>query len=82
VCRPSEVNVPVQLQSSIQENGVTISPGDFIVADLDGVVCLPKDLAEQVLSIIPAVVEADGKCAAGISKGRSVEDVFKEFRGS
>lgn len=79
VCRPSEINVPVQLNSVIQE--AWIQPGDYIIADLNGVVRLPVELAEKVLDAIPGIVKADEKCAEGIKAGRSVEEVFKEFRG-
>ncbi|GME62126.1 Ribonuclease e inhibitor rraa dimethylmenaquinone methyltransferase protein [Neofusicoccum parvum] len=79
VCRPSAVNVPVRLNSADQE--AWIEPGDYVVADLNGVVRVPRDMAEAVLEAIPAIVEADKKCAEGIKQGRTVEDVFKEFRG-
>ncbi|KAL3495800.1 ribonuclease E inhibitor RraA/Dimethylmenaquinone methyltransferase [Aspergillus germanicus] len=79
VCRPSEVNVPVRLHSENQD--VWIAPGDYIVADLNGVVSVPAGIAEEVLSVIPGIVEADEKCAEGIRAGRSVQDVFREFRG-
>ncbi|KAI4593038.1 hypothetical protein KJ359_010124 [Pestalotiopsis sp. 9143b] len=79
VCFPSELNVPVSLQSSIQE--ATISPGDYIVADQDGVVCLPADLAEQVLDAIPAIASADEKCAEAIKGGMSVQEAFAKYRG-
>lgn len=80
VCRPSQVNVPVQLSSEIQKEGTTINPGDYIVADLDGVVCCPKELVEQVLDVIPAITEADQKCAEAIRAGMSVEMAFAKFR--
>ncbi|OJJ53591.1 hypothetical protein ASPSYDRAFT_36522 [Aspergillus sydowii CBS 593.65] len=79
VCRPSEVNVPVKLHS--QNQAAWIEPGDYIIGDLNGVVRLPQELAEQVLDAIPAIAEADAKCAEGIKAGRSVQEVFKEFRG-
>ncbi|KAL3462655.1 ribonuclease E inhibitor RraA/Dimethylmenaquinone methyltransferase, partial [Aspergillus heterothallicus] len=80
VCRPSEVNVPVQLHSAIQEDA-WIKPGDYIIADLNGVVRIPAEMAEDVLAAIPGISEADAKCAEGIRAGRSVRDVFAEFRG-
>ncbi|KAI9927130.1 hypothetical protein MW887_003513 [Aspergillus wentii] len=78
-CRPSEINVPLRLNSDIQD--AWVHPGDYIIADLNGVVVLPQDLAEQVLDVIPGIAAADAKCAEGIKTGRSVQDVFKEFRG-
>lgn len=78
MCRVSEVNVPVKLSTSHQD--LTVSPGDFIIADLNGVVCLPFELADAVLDVIPGKVATDEKCAEGIRNGRSVEDVFGEFR--
>lgn len=79
VCRPSEINVPVRLNSENQD--AVISPGDYIIADLNGVVRLPQELAEQVLELIPAIAEADAKCAEAIKAGWTVERAFKEFRG-
>ncbi|KAH7062696.1 ribonuclease E inhibitor RraA/Dimethylmenaquinone methyltransferase [Macrophomina phaseolina] len=78
-CFPSEINVPVKLQSLIQD--AVVNPGDYIVADLDGVVCLPKELAEKVLEIIPGIVSADERCAEAIRNGTSVEEAFKTYRG-
>ncbi|KAF7532984.1 hypothetical protein G7054_g7469 [Neopestalotiopsis clavispora] len=79
VCFPSELNVPVSLQSSIQE--ATVQPGDFIIADQDGVVCLPAELAEKVLDVIPAIASADEKCAKAIKEGMSVQEAFAMYRG-
>ncbi|KAF4535762.1 Ribonuclease e inhibitor rraa dimethylmenaquinone methyltransferase protein [Lasiodiplodia theobromae] len=79
VCRPSAINVPVRLNSADQE--AWIEPGDYIIADLNGVVRVPRDQAEAVLEAIPGIVEADEKCGEGIKQGRTVEEVFKEFRG-
>ncbi|PIG80930.1 putative ribonuclease e inhibitor rraa dimethylmenaquinone methyltransferase protein [Aspergillus arachidicola] len=79
VCRPSEVNVPVRLNSENQD--AWINSGDYIIADLNGVVRLPQELAEQVLDAIPAIAEADAKCAEAIKAGRSVEEAFRDFRG-
>jgi len=79
VCRPSEMNVAVRLNSDNQD--AWINPGDYIVADCNGVVRIPQELVEQVLEVIPAIADADSKCAEGIKAGRSVQDVFKEYRG-
>lgn len=80
VCRVSEVNVPIKLNSAIQEAWVV--PGDYIVADLNGVVCIPEALLEDTLKALPELLEADKRCADGIKRGRKVEEVFREFRGT
>jgi regulator of RNase E activity RraA len=81
VCRPSEVNVPVQLHSNIQTESTTVNPGDYTVADLDGVVCIPKNLLDKVLEFVPSIVENDSKCAEAIGEGMSIEEAFKRYRG-
>lgn len=49
--------MPVKLQSSIQD--ATVNSSDYIIADQDGVVALPSELAEKVLELIPGIVGAD-----------------------
>lgn len=70
MCFPSEVGVPVKLQSSIQD--ATINPGDYIIADQDGVVAIPSELAERVLELIPGIAGADEKAAKAILGSMSV----------
>lgn len=53
----------------MQLNGIGqdiwIKPGDFILADADGVVYLPRAMAPQVLELLPKLV-------AGISLAKSM----------
>lgn len=78
VVRVSEVNAPLRLQSEDQD--ATIHPGDIIVGDLNGVVCIPQGLAEKVVELIPSQVEADEKVAKDIQSGRTVAEAMKEHR--
>lgn len=79
MCFPSEIDSPVSLQPSIQE--AQINPGDYIITDLNGVVCLPAELAEKVLEIVPSIAVADEKCAEAIRGGMPVQEAFATFRG-
>ncbi|KDQ57445.1 hypothetical protein JAAARDRAFT_35160 [Jaapia argillacea MUCL 33604] len=83
--RPSAVNIPVviQPQSSGESEfpAVTVKPGDFMVADEDGVVCVPTELVEKVVDLAKRSREVDEKCMADIKAGKGVQASFKEHRG-
>ncbi|KAL8923478.1 MAG: hypothetical protein Q9208_004606 [Pyrenodesmia sp. 3 TL-2023] len=74
-----EVNEPVTLQSPEQPDTV-IKPGDYLIGDVNGVVCLPKHLAEGVLALMPSQVEADERIAEDLDKGKGFEQASKEHR--
>lgn len=70
--------MPVKFQSTALD--VTICPGDFIVADLNGVVCVPQDLVGKILEILPAQTEADEKMAEAISCGSTFVEASQTYR--
>lgn len=70
--------MPVQLQTEDQD--ATISPGDYLIGDLNGVVCLPKTLAKEVVALIPSQVEADERIAKDIMQGKTFQAASKEHR--
>lgn len=72
------VNVPVKLQTDEQD--MTISPGDYLVGDLNGVVVLPRELADKALPLMAKQVEADSRMAVEIQKGMTFSEASKRFR--
>lgn len=72
--------MPVRLNNEDQE--AVINPGDILVGDMNGVVCLPQSLAEKALELIQSQVDADEKVADDIRKGRSVAESMKEHRAN
>jgi regulator of RNase E activity RraA len=78
--RVSAIQEPVRLNSEDQD--AVINPGDILVGDCNGVCCIPKELAQQVVDLIPSQVEADEKVAADIKQGRLVAESMKEHRAS
>lgn len=57
------VNVPVRI------DGQEVSPGDVIVADDDGVVCVPRPRAAEVLAASRARVEREGVARQAFERG-------------
>ena len=60
---PGEVNVPIAI------DGMVIHPGDLIVGDADGLLCVPYDEVEQVLAATQAKMAAEKKTLAAIAAG-------------
>ncbi|KAH8817078.1 ribonuclease E inhibitor RraA/Dimethylmenaquinone methyltransferase [Xylogone sp. PMI_703] len=76
----SGVNVPVKLRS--EEQNVTINPGDYLIGDINGVVCVPRELASRVVPLIAPQVEADKKIAADIQAGMTFVEASKKHRSA
>lgn len=48
------------------EQNATINLGDYLISDLNGVVSLPRELAEEAIPLIAPQAEADRKIASDI----------------
>jgi len=66
-------NTPVQCA------GVTVSPGDIIIADEDGVVVVPKARAADVLKRAQEIDERETKMVPFIKQYKSLSEVVKKF---
>jgi regulator of RNase E activity RraA len=67
------INVPIAC------GGVVVKPGDFIVADLMGVVVMPLERAEEVVRLAAEQAEREEKTRAWVKQGKTVEDLLAEF---
>ena len=83
--RPSEVNVPLVIRSpdvSVEDfPSVRVEPGDLVIADEDGVGCVPAEKAEEVLGLAQKGREIDARCMEDIKSGKGVQESFKKHRG-
>ena len=61
---PGEINVPVAI------DGMVIEPGDLVVGDADGLLCIPFDKAEDVLAATHKKREIEKKMLADIAAGK------------
>lgn len=66
-------NVPVECA------GVKVNPGDIVFGDFDGVVVIPKEVAEEAVSKAEEKVEAENKVREELKKGESVAAVYEKY---
>ena len=83
--QPSAINVPLTIspQGPGAESfpAVTIEPGDWVVADEDGVVCVPRLLESQVIELATRGRQVDSLCMDDITAGKGIQNSFKLHRG-
>ena len=60
---PGEINVPIAI------DGMVIHPGDLIVGDADGLLCVPYDEVEEILAATRRKMAAEKKTLADIEAG-------------
>ena len=69
----------VAKQIPVECGGVTISPGDIIVAGEDGVVVVPKDRAAEVLKRSQEIDVREGKMVPYIKQFKSLQKAIEVF---
>lgn len=60
--------------------GVRVRPGDVIVADGSGVVCIPAEHAARIAELAGQYAKDDAQAAAELAKGLSFRDAMARFR--
>jgi 4-hydroxy-4-methyl-2-oxoglutarate aldolase len=63
----------------IQIGDCTVRPGDWIFGDIDGVVVVPAELADQAFPRALEKVKGENQVRAELAKGRSARKVFEEY---
>ena len=59
--------------------GVTVNPHDLVLADDDGVVVVPRNLAEEVLTLAEQKVSGENLVRARLAEGMSVTEAFRTY---
>ena len=68
------LNVPASL------GDVQVKPGDLLVGSDDGIVVVPREKEEEVLSVARAIAEAEEKILSEALKGTRLDEVRKKYR--
>lgn len=59
--------------------GVRISPGDWIVADADGIVAVPNSVCEETLERAEAIVAVESEVRAAVREGTLPREAFERY---
>jgi len=68
------------INETINCGGVRVRPGDVIVADGSGVVCITAQLAERVAGLAARYAEDDRQAATEIASGLSFREAMTKYR--
>jgi regulator of RNase E activity RraA len=58
--------------------GVRVCPGDLVFADVDGVVVVPQEIADEVIAKAWAKVNGESTVRAELKAGASVVETFRK----
>jgi 4-hydroxy-4-methyl-2-oxoglutarate aldolase len=68
------------LDVPIAMGGARVHPGDWLVGDADGVVCIPQDRAHEVIEIAGAINAAEQEIRAAFESGMRLDEARKRFK--
>lgn len=68
----------VQIGQPIQIDGVNTKNGDFILGDLDGVVIIPSEAADEAFRLAKQKVEGESTVREELAAGIPVAEVFRK----
>ncbi|QPC42933.1 RraA family protein [Kaustia mangrovi] len=63
----------------IECGGARVEPGDLIFADVDGVVVIPSDVAEEAVSAARAKIEGEDKTREELRRGLTLGEVYEKY---
>jgi regulator of RNase E activity RraA len=71
--RVSAINVPIEC------GGLTVAPGDIVVADADGVVVIPKQKLAESLKLAQEIDKTEEAEVVELRRGNKMAEVIKKY---
>lgn len=72
--------MPVHFTSAEQVRPLIIHPGDYVLADADGVVIIPPAYAAQCLELVKTRYEIDQKTLSALQSGEPMGPTIARLR--
>lgn len=69
----------IDLDVTVEIDGVKFSPGDLVIADLDGVVVVPREVEDEAITRAWEKVHTENRVRDDIRAGMKATDVFKKY---
>ena len=69
----------MDIDCPIRCGDVLVHPGDIMFADYDGAVCIPQDLAEDVVRLAEEKVSGENTVREELAQGIPVKEVFAKY---
>jgi len=70
----------VAYQVPINCGGVFVNPGDFVFADLDGIVVIPKNMVDKVIAKALEKVSGENTVRKELRSGVSAKEVYDKYK--
>lgn len=70
----------VETNVAIRCGGIAVHPGDLVFGDVDGIVVVPQELADEVISKAWEKVNGESKVRDALRAGASVAETFAKYR--
>lgn len=72
--------VQLGMAEPVEVAGHTVDPGDFVVADRNGVVFVPADRVDEVVALAERITEREAAMAAAVRAGEPVTAVMHDTK--
>ena len=69
----------IDIDINVEIDGVSFAPGDLVIADLDGIVVIPKSVEEEALRLALAKVQGENTVRDAIRQGMKATDAFRKY---
>jgi regulator of RNase E activity RraA len=72
--RVVDYNIPIAI------GGVTITPGDLVFADLDGIVAIPRAAEKGVIEKVLDRISTENAVRRELAEGKAMSEVWSRYR--
>ena len=71
--------IPIAYNETITIGGVEINGGDYVLADIDGVVIIPREIAEEIVTAVEVCMQTENKVRTAILDGMAPDEAYLQY---